>query len=79
MSFEVITHKGDHQPIPVNVRDDDLAPIVSRAKGLLHTMQSGVFLPAEPGPWLCGPKWCGYWHSCSFIPNYKKCARSNAA
>lgn len=79
MSFEVITHKGDHQPIPANVRDDDLAPIVARAKGLLHTMQSGVFLPAEPGHWMCGPKWCGYWHSCSFIPNYKKCARSNAA
>lgn len=72
MSFEVITRKGEHQHIPVSVRDEDLKPIVARAKGLLHALHSGVFLPAEPGHWMCSPKWCGYWWSCPHVPAYRK-------
>jgi hypothetical protein len=81
MSFEVLTHKGDHQHIPVETRPEDLQPIIARAQGLLHSVQSGIFLPAEPGHWLCAPKWCGYWWSCPHVPAYKKILpnRSKAA
>ena len=72
LSFEVLTHKGEHQHIPVETRPEDLAPIVSRAKGLLFSLQAGIFLPAEPGHWMCGPKWCGYYWSCPNIPLYKR-------
>ena len=76
MSFEVITHKGEYQHIPVDVCDEDLAPVIARAQVLLHAVTSGIYLPAEPGHWLCNPKWCGYWHTCPYVPAYKKLARS---
>lgn len=30
-------------------------------------IQAGVFLPAEPGSWMCSPKFCGYYHTCPFV------------
>ncbi|MDR3361851.1 MAG: PD-(D/E)XK nuclease family protein [Desulfovibrio sp.] len=78
-SFEVLTHKGDHQHIPVETRPEDLQPIIARAHGLLFSVQSGVFMPAEPGHWLCSPKWCGYWWSCAHIPAYRKTLPKKAA
>ncbi|MBQ4133043.1 MAG: PD-(D/E)XK nuclease family protein [Desulfovibrionaceae bacterium] len=72
MSFEVITHKGEHQSIPVKVQAEDILPVITRAQGLLQAVKSGVFLPAEPGHWMCGPKWCGYFWSCPHIPQHKK-------
>ncbi|MBO4313952.1 MAG: PD-(D/E)XK nuclease family protein [Desulfovibrio sp.] len=78
MSFEVITHNGEHQHVPVEVHDEDIAPVIARAKGLLFALNSGVFLPSEPGHWMCSPKWCGYWYSCPHVPAYKKNARSAA-
>ena len=78
LSFEVITHKGEHQSIAVATAGDDLAPVVARAQGLLDSVQRGRFLPAEPGHWMCGPKWCGYWWSCPYISNARKNARRAA-
>lgn len=78
MSFEIVTHKGEHQSIMVDAREEDLAPVIARANGLLAAVERGDFLPAEPGHWMCGPKWCGYWHSCPYIPEYKRFARSAA-
>lgn len=78
MSYEVITHKGEHQSLAVEVHAEDLGPIIARANGLLASLESGVFLPAEPGHWMCSPKWCGYWHTCNYIPAYKKLSRSAA-
>lgn len=80
-SFEVITHKGEHQPVPVATKPADLAPIIARAQVLLFNVNAGVFLPAEPGHWMCSPKWCGYWWSCLHVPAYRKIMpkRSEAA
>lgn len=71
-SFEVISHKGDHQHIPVHVQPEDMGHIVTRAQILLYNVQAGLFLPAEPGHWMCNPKWCGYWWSCAYVPAYRK-------
>lgn len=80
-SFEVISHKGEHQHIPVRTQPEDMAAIITRAQILLCTVQTGLFLPAEPGHWMCSPKWCGYWWSCRHVPAHRKILpnRSNAA
>ena len=25
---------------------------------------TGIFIPTDPGNWMCNPTWCGYWHLC---------------
>ncbi|MDL1966276.1 MAG: PD-(D/E)XK nuclease family protein [Candidatus Desulfofervidus auxilii] len=29
-----------------------------------EAIERQVFLPAQPGSWVCSPKWCGYWEIC---------------
>lgn len=70
-SFHVVSDK-DVQEIPAVTGQGDIEPIVMRAKALLLSMQTGTFLPAEPGHWMCSPKWCGYFWSCPCVPAYKK-------
>lgn len=70
--FDVLTHRGDYQPIGLCPRIEDMGPIVTRGNALLAAVQRGDFLPAEPGHWLCSPRWCGYWYSCPHIPEYRK-------
>lgn len=70
--FEVLTHKGDHQHLEVTPHAEDMGPIITRAKALIESTKRGDFLPAEPGHWMCGPKWCGYYYTCPHIPEYRK-------
>lgn len=71
-SFEVLTHKGEHQQCATVPRPEDMTPIIARAKSLLAAVRSGDFPPAEPGHWMCSPKWCGYYFTCPHIPDYMK-------
>jgi len=29
-----------------------------------EAIEKQIFLPAQPGTWVCSPKWCGYWDMC---------------
>jgi hypothetical protein len=39
-----------------------LARFVQAAK----CMDTGVFMPCNPGNWKCSPEYCGYWKKCEF-------------
>jgi hypothetical protein len=30
-------------------------------------IERGVFLPAQPGAWVCSPTWCGYYATCKYV------------
>lgn len=50
-------------------RDSGDAAILARKFQLmLASVKAGLFLPAEPGSWACGPKFCGYYYTCPHIP-----------
>jgi hypothetical protein len=42
-----------------------------KAKCLLfcRTLESGIFMPANPGAWWCSERWCGYWATCVYVGN----------
>lgn len=71
-SFDVLTYKKEHQHIDLCPHEDDMLPIIARGKSLLSAVKTGDFPPAEPGHWMCSPKWCGYWFSCPYIPTRLK-------
>ncbi len=49
-------------------RDEaDFAALAHRINMVQRGIDAGVFAPATPGAWWCGPKWCGYWHSCPYV------------
>jgi len=54
----------------------DTAILSRRFRTMLASIRAGIFMPAEPDSWICSPKFCGYWHSCPYIPAHKKFARS---
>jgi hypothetical protein len=50
----------------------DWDALLLRADAMIRMVEAGIFPPAEPGSWLCGPKWCGYYWTCPYIPAHKK-------
>ena len=52
--------------------DEDFAILIQRARLMIKQIDAGIFPPAQPGAWICSPKWCGYWWSCPHIPPHKK-------
>jgi len=44
----------------------DYVQLLDRFQRMYDGIESGVFAPAEPGHWVCSPKFCGYWDRCEF-------------
>lgn len=45
----------------------DFQALAHRVDAVNGAIDAGVFAPATPGAWWCGPKWCGYWNTCPFV------------
>ncbi len=57
----------------------DFTALANRINAVTKGIQAGVFTPATPGAWWCGPKWCGYWNTCPFVNSHRKAlAEANA-
>lgn len=39
------------------------------ARQVYKMMMQGVFMPADPGSWVCAPRWCGYYMTCKYVGN----------
>lgn len=68
----VVKNKKPVRQVLVSHRDQaDFQVLVNRVNAVLGGLKAGIFAPATPGAWWCGPKWCGYWHTCSYVNNSK--------
>lgn len=61
--FHVMAYDGNIQHIEMRDKEN-IGYVVNIAKALLNSCQSGVFMPAVPGHWMCSNKWCGYHGTC---------------
>ena len=52
--------------------EDDLAILSRKFAFMVAGINAGIFPPAEPGSWMCSPKWCGFWFTCPYIPAHRK-------
>lgn len=44
----------------------DYSHLYQRFDRIAKVIESGAFLPADPGHWKCSPKFCDYWDDCPF-------------
>lgn len=52
----------------------DFAALRHRLTAVTAAIAAGIFPPATPGAWWCGPKWCGYWSTCRFVNSERRTA-----
>lgn len=49
----------------------DYQALANRFNAVSAAIDAGAFLPAMPGSWWCGPKYCGYWSTCPYVNNQR--------
>lgn len=59
--YEVISDGGKHQTFAAST---GIKSALVWARALLRAAETGDVLPAEPGHWMCSPRWCGYYLTC---------------
>lgn len=52
----------------------DFEALINRINTAARIVQAGAFMPAEPGNWICSPKFCGYWDTCRYVNSERKAA-----
>lgn len=62
--FHVMAYNGDVQYVPVENSNQEMAYVVNIARAMLNSIQTGCFMPAVPGHWMCQPAYCGYYANC---------------
>jgi len=66
--------RPDVQTLHSDRSDTDRQVFLNRLNAMLAGVKAGSFPPAPLGAWCCSPKWCGYWHSCSYVNSERKAA-----
>lgn len=61
--FHVLAYDGNVQHIEMRDKEN-IGYVVNLAKALLNSVDTGCYMPAVPGHWLCSDKWCGYHGTC---------------
>jgi hypothetical protein len=75
----LIARRGkDGNPTSTELQTQSLSPTTGHYRALFAKLQafermldSGVFMPANPGAWWCSERWCGYWQTCPYVGNSK--------
>jgi len=65
---------GPERVVGTTSRDkNDFKALANKILTVGKAIQSGVFLPAQPGSWACSDKFCGYYRSCPYVNYWKDC------
>lgn len=60
------TKRVDHRFDTSTRTEDDITVLLRRVQQAGQAVEKGVFTPAPPDSWFCGPKYCEYWHECPY-------------
>jgi len=74
LDYLVITpKKKDTKYVPLyTTRDlDDVGVFLNRFVNAIHSIKTGVFVPAKADDWRCSQKWCGYFDRCPYAKKPK--------
>ena len=55
-----------HDEITTARGQGDQERLVQYIRAFMQSLESGLFVPCEPGHWLCDEKWCGYYQTCKY-------------
>ena len=60
------------QSVETTRDEDDMRVITLQFRVMLNSIRAGLFPPAPADSWQCTPRWCGYYHTCPYIPAHRK-------
>lgn len=46
--------------------EQDEIVLKRRLRVMIDMMNAGIYPPAEPGSWMCNPRWCGFYYQCKY-------------
>lgn len=46
--------------------DEQLDSVLYRLGTVVDCVERGIFMPADPMAWWCGPTWCEFWKTCRY-------------
>lgn len=66
--FDVLVNKkeAEYQQVKTMRDNADMRILLARTNAFLSALKSGIFMPADPGHWICGPNHCGYAKTCPY-------------
>jgi hypothetical protein len=72
--FEVMIKgaKPRRQTLSTDRTEADFQALVGRLAVIHRMILAGIFPPAQAGSWICGPRYCGYFWTCPYIPAHRK-------
>lgn len=51
----------------------DFAALAARINAVAKAIEAGVFLPVDPGSWVCSPRYCGYFNNgCPYVNSERR-------
>ena len=70
LAFDVLVHTRTPvlQTLETTRTPEDFAAVVRQFSLMLDAVRAGLFPPAAPDTWSCGPRWCPYVYACSHVP-----------
>jgi hypothetical protein len=60
---------SDYDFQTMTATDQMYSGLIHKVQIFLKGLKAGIFLPAEPGSWLCNERFCGYHPTCRFVGN----------
>jgi hypothetical protein len=66
-----ITKGGElgNQIQSIRATDENYRSLFAKINMMIHSIKSGVFMPANPSSWWCSARWCGYYSTCVYVGN----------
>lgn len=68
----VKTKTPKYETVETIRKDEDLEVLANKMRLMMRMITAGIFPPADPGSWVCSPRFCGFWYSCPHIANHRK-------
>jgi len=53
-------------------QDEDFEVLTEKMRLMMRLVNAGLFPPADPGSWVCSPRFCGYFLTCKHIAAHRK-------
>lgn len=70
LKLEVMIDTGrntGHQTLSTIRAEQDVQILLNKINAMIAGVKAGIFLPAEPGSWVCSHRFCGYWNTCHYV------------
>lgn len=65
-TLDVLVKTKTPKLVQISAKPGDWSHLYQRFDRMAQVVESGAFLPADPGHWKCSEKFCEYWDDCPF-------------